>query len=101
MPKILLKIEADTVEIDDFCGFNEIKKNIILPISETLKYVENSYNDISCDWKNMPVDIERQKNITMLDVLNYHNFIYFKCKKNENSNKASTVIKLIINVTIY
>lgn len=84
--------------MDNFCGygFNEFKKkNIILPISETLKYLDNSYNNMIDEWNSnkLPIDIERQKNTTMLDVLNYHTFIYPKLKCNENN--PSTVSKNI------
>lgn len=75
--------------MDKYCGFNEVKKkNIILPISDTLKYLENPHNNI-VEWNsiNLPIDIERQKNTTMLDVLNYHTFMYAvnKSKSNENT----------------
>ncbi|XP_016665099.1 endoribonuclease Dicer isoform X3 [Acyrthosiphon pisum] len=80
----------DTVMIDNFSGNHEgKKKNIILPISETLKYLENSHdNNMVDEWNsnNFPIDIERQKNTTMLDVLNYHTFMYAinKSKSNES-----------------
>ncbi|XP_026808824.1 endoribonuclease Dicer-like isoform X3 [Rhopalosiphum maidis] len=82
----------DTVKIEDFSGFHEgKKKNILLPISETLKYIENSHgNNMVGEWNsnNFPIDIERQKNTTMLDVLNYHTFMYAvnKSKSNDNIN---------------
>lgn len=79
------------MELDNFCGFNEVKKkNIILPIGETLKYLENSYDNIVSPWnsKNMPIDIERQINTTMLDVLNYHTFM---------SGPKKTKIKKIVS----
>lgn len=75
--------------MDKYCGFNEVKKKkIILPISDTLKFLENPHNNI-VEWNssNLPIDIERQKNTTMLDVLNYHTFMYAinKSKSNENA----------------
>ncbi|XP_060881396.1 endoribonuclease Dicer-like isoform X5 [Metopolophium dirhodum] len=79
----------DTVKIDNFSGNHEgKKKNIILPISETLKYLENSHdNNMVDEWNsnNFPIDIERQKNTTMLDVLNYHTFMYAINKSKGNN----------------
>lgn len=83
--------------MDNFCGFNEEKKKqIILPISETLKYLENSHNNLSDEWNsiNLPIDIERQKNTTMLDVLNYHTFVYAMNKS--KSDEVCKIIKIII-----
>ncbi|XP_022180231.1 endoribonuclease dcr-1 isoform X3 [Myzus persicae] len=81
---------GDTVLIDNFSGNHEgKKKNIILPISETLKYLENSHdNNMVDEWNsnNFPIDIERQKNTTMLDVLNYHTFMYAINKSKSNDN---------------
>lgn len=84
--------------MDNFSGFYEVKKkNIYLPIGETLKYLENSYNnmDDECNPNNLPIDIERQKNTTMLDILNYHTFMYAinKSKYHENNYKNSVSIK--------
>ncbi|XP_003240109.1 endoribonuclease dcr-1 isoform X4 [Acyrthosiphon pisum] len=95
----------DTVMIDNFSGNHEgKKKNIILPISETLKYLENSHdNNMVDEWNsnNFPIDIERQKNTTMLDVLNYHTFMYAinKSKSNESidsqKSKSSSLNEFI------
>uniref|UniRef100_A0A2H8TDA5 Endoribonuclease Dicer n=1 Tax=Melanaphis sacchari TaxID=742174 RepID=A0A2H8TDA5_9HEMI len=88
---------VDAVKIDKFSGFYEgKKKDIILPISETLKYIENSHDNNMVDkWNsnNFPIDIERQKNTTMLDVLNYHTFMYAvnKSKNNDNVNDKKTM----------
>lgn len=94
----------DTVKIDNFNGNNEgKKKNIILPISETLKYIENSHdNNMVDEWNsnNFPIDIERQKNTTMLDVLNYHTFMYAINKSKSNDSIVSKNIKLF-NLQIY
>lgn len=83
--------------MDNFSGFYEVKKkNIILPIGETLKYLENSHDNMADEWNpnNLPIDIERQKNTTMLDILNYHTFMYAinKSKYYENNltNSVST-----------
>ncbi|XP_027844608.1 endoribonuclease Dicer isoform X4 [Aphis gossypii] len=86
----------DAVKIDDFSGFHEDKKkNIILPISETLKYLENSHdNNMANEWnsKSLPIDIERQRNTTMLDLLSYHTFMYAinKSKNNDNNDDQKT-----------
>lgn len=88
---------ADAIEMDNFCGFNEQKKkNIILPISETLKYLENSHDNLGDEWNsnNLLIDIERQKNTTMLDVLNYHTFMYAMIKS--KSDEVSKIIKILI-----
>jgi len=86
-------LAEDTVKIEDFNGFHEgKKKNILLPISETLKYIENSHgNNMIGEWNsnNFPIDIERQKNTTMLDVLNYHTFMYAVNKSKSNDNIVS------------
>ncbi|XP_016665103.1 endoribonuclease dcr-1 isoform X5 [Acyrthosiphon pisum] len=97
----------DTVMIDNFSGNHEgKKKNIILPISETLKYLENSHdNNMVDEWNsnNFPIDIERQKNTTMLDVLNYHTFMYAinKSKSNESidsqKSKSSSLNEVEMN----
>jgi len=94
----------DTVKIDDFSGNLEgKKKNIILPISETLKYLENSHdNNMVDEWNsnNFPIDIERQKNTTMLDVLNYHTFMYAINKSKSNDSIVSKNINQS-NLQIY
>jgi len=91
-------LAEDVVKIDNFSGFHEDKKkNIILPISETLKYLENSHdNNMANEWnsKSLPIDIERQRNTTMLDVLNYHTFMYAINKSKNNDNTVSKNIKL-------
>lgn len=98
--------------MDDFSGFYGVKKkNILLPISETLKYLENSHDNID-EWNvnNLPIDIERQKNTTMLDILNYHTFIYAVNKsrfsENNHTNAVSEnwyllIIKLIFYIVYY
>lgn len=86
----------DLLEMDNYCGFNEVKKkNIILPIGETLKYLENSYDNIASPWnsKNTLIDIDRQKNTTMLDILNYHTFMNVK---KSNDDLVSKSINLFI-----
>jgi len=91
-------LAEDAVKIDDFSGFHEDKKkNIILPISETLKYLENSHdNNMANEWNSnsLPIDIERQRNTTMLDVLNYHTFMYAINKSKNNNNIVSKNTKL-------
>jgi len=42
---------------------------------------------------NFPIDIERQKNTTILDVLNYHTFMYAISKSKSNDNIVSKNIK--------
>lgn len=85
----------DTVEIDKYCGFNEVKKkNIILPISDTLKYLENPHNNVEWNSCNLPIDIERQKNTTLLDILNYHTFMFAMNKSKSNENTPSDVSKM-------
>lgn len=76
---------------------NEVqKKNIILPISETLKYLENSHCSIADEWNlnNLPIDIDRQKNTTLLDVLNYHTFLYDKNKNKSNENDQTKIVSI-------
>lgn len=86
------------------CGLNEVKKkNIILPISDTLKYFENSHNNLPNEWNsnNLPIDIERQKNTTLLDVLNYHTFMCSDKTKNNVNNHTDTVNIYLINLHFY
>lgn len=76
--KFINLIVSDTLEIDGFCDFNEKnKKEWLMPISEALKYIENSHYSIVDEWNfnNVPIDIDRHKNITMLDILNYQTFM--------------------------
>lgn len=94
--------------MDNFCGFTEIKKKkIILPISETLKYLENSNNNMANEWNlnNLSFDIERQKNTTMLDVLNYHTFMFALnksiSKETKDSNLVSKIYKIIFKLTYF
>jgi len=93
-------LAEDTLQIDNFSGNHEgKKKNIILPISETLKYIENSHdNNMVDEWNsnNFPIDIERQKNTTMLDILNYHTFMYAVNKSKSNDHIVSKNIKKFI-----
>lgn len=88
--------------MDKLCGLNEVKKkNIILPISDTLKYFENSHDNLPNEWNsnNLPIDIERQKNTTLLDVLNYHTFMCSDKTKNNVHNYTDIVsIYLIISI---
>lgn len=85
--------------MDNFCGLKEIKKkNIILSINEALKYTENAHTDITHKWNcnDMPIDIDRRKEVTMLDVLNYHAFMKNSVNESpisENENKASKNIQ--------
>lgn len=57
-----------------------------MPISDTLKYLENTSTNTT-DWNSnsLPIDIERHKNTTMLDVLNYHTFMYAMSKSKDNA----------------
>lgn len=90
--------------MDNLCGLNEVKKkNIILPISDTLKYFENSHNNLTNEWNsnNLPIDIERQKNITLLDVLNYHTFMCSDKTKNNVKNHTDTVSIYLTNLHLY
>lgn len=79
------------MELDGFCGFNvSVKKDIILAVSETLKYMETPYEDMisKCRSNNWAIDIDRQTNITILDILNYRLFIdrlNYDDKSNENN----------------
>lgn len=78
-----------------------------MPISETLKYLENSHdNNMIDEWNsnNFPIDIERQKNTTMLDILNYHTFMHAAIKSKSNDTIVSKNIKLLnlqIKLNIY
>lgn len=74
--------------MDCFCGFNEVNKNIILPIDDTLKYCKNSPDNMIDKWSsnNLPIDIERQKNTTLLDLYNYHTLMYSTYENEENNN---------------
>ncbi|VVC42507.1 Hypothetical protein CINCED_3A023563 [Cinara cedri] len=97
--------QEDRLEMDNFCGFNEVKKKaIILPIGETLKSLNNSYDNIGTTWnsKNMPIDIDRQINTTMLDVLNYHTFMYdstiFKSRENIKKKLSNASTNLVIEM---
>lgn len=55
--------------------------------------------------KSLPIDIERQKNTTMLDVLNYHTFMCAINKPKNNDNIVSKNTKLFYlvlnNVNVY
>ncbi|XP_026819706.1 endoribonuclease Dicer-like [Rhopalosiphum maidis] len=81
------ELNNDTLDIDHFCGFYENKKkkkNIILAVSEILKYSQE--NNMVDDWNsgNLSIDIDRQKNTTMLDILNYFSLIHKDKPKNSD-----------------
>lgn len=82
---------SDTIEMDCFCGFNEVNKNILLPIDDTLKYFKNSPDNLIDKWNsnNLPIDIDRQKNTTLLDVYNYHMFMHSNDSKNNNDTVST------------
>lgn len=83
--------------MDKFCVVNELKKkHIILPISDTLKYMKNTHNSIINELNsNCPIDIDRQKNTTLLDVLNYHRFMNSSDISNGNTDTVSKRVSQI------
>lgn len=91
------------LEFDEYCGFKvSSKKDTILPMSDTLKYMENSYENMvfKCSSNNWSIDIDRQLNITLLDIINYHLFINdlqndVNISRNNHTIKVSKNIKLI------
>ncbi|XP_025190355.1 endoribonuclease Dicer-like [Melanaphis sacchari] len=78
----------DKLSIDNFCGFNEKKKkNTIMAFSETLRYARENNMIDGWDSNNLPIDIDRQKNTTILDVLNYFSFMHNN--KPENTDNVT------------
>jgi hypothetical protein len=67
------------------------KKNIILAVSEILKYSQQNNMD---DSGNSSIDIDRQKNVTMLDILNYFTLMRDDKSKNSDDITVSKNIKL-------
>lgn len=98
-PLTIISLVNDTLEMDTFSGFFKAqKKKIILPLSETLKYMGNSQLDINdkLNLNSFPIDIKREKNIKLLDVFNYDTFINADQPKSNNNDHVSIYIKLII-----
>lgn len=84
------------MELDGSSGFNvSVKKETILAVSETLKYMKTPYEDMvfKCRSNNWAIDIDRQANITILDILNYRLFIN-RLNYDDKSNKNNYILNV-------
>ncbi|XP_050430735.1 endoribonuclease dcr-1 isoform X3 [Adelges cooleyi] len=89
-------LKPGSLEVDKFYGLEENKKkDTFLPIRETLKCLKNCLDDNVSEWKskNQPIDLDRQKNTTVLDIINYNTFMHpnlagkFNADKNTKSSR--------------
>lgn len=88
----------DTLKMDKFCSFTEVKKKtILLPISETLKCLVNSEDNIvnKLDSNVLPIDFERQKNSTMLDIYNFDTYMQSTKDVNGDKNSSNNEVSII------
>ncbi|XP_050534312.1 endoribonuclease Dicer-like isoform X2 [Daktulosphaira vitifoliae] len=94
---------SESLKVDKFYGSRNMEKKkveTILPLCETMKLLKNSLNEVN-DWKlkDLPIDIERQKNTTALDIINYISFMNPKKKLNEKStmDEIKTIMKTVLS----